>query len=55
MKNYKFRILIDLPTGKTVSRIVNIQADSDSECDRLFYLWYSFADRRELIEITPCE
>ena len=55
MKNYKFRIFIDLPTGRTISRIASIKADSDSECDRLFYLWYSIADRRELIDVVPCE
>lgn len=55
MKNYKFRIFIDLPTGRTISRIANIEADSDSECYRLFSLWYPIADRWELIEIAPCE
>lgn len=52
MKNYKFRIFISLPNGRTVSRVVNIKADSECECNRLFSLWYSIADRRELIDVT---
>lgn len=51
MKTYKYRIEIDLPTGQTMRRIAKIHAENQEECDRLFNLWYSIADRKELIEI----
>ena len=52
MKTYKYRYWIYLPSGKVITRICKIYADNQEECDRLFDLWYSVADRKELIEIT---
>ncbi len=50
-KVWVYRIYIDLPNGRTFIRTVRIAAKDEFQRDKLFDLWYSVADRKELIEV----
>lgn len=50
-KVWVYRIYIDLPNGRTIIRTVRIAAKDEAQRDKLFEMWYSIADRKELIEV----
>lgn len=51
MNVWIYKIYIDLPNGRTIKRTVRIAAKDEAQRDKLFNLWYSVADRKELIEV----
>ena len=51
MKIWIYKIYINLPTGRTLVRTVRIAAENEEKKDKLFDLWYSIADRKELIYV----
>lgn len=54
MKIWIYKIYINLPTGRTLVRTVRIAAENELKCNKLFELWYSIADKKELIGVVEC-
>ena len=51
MKIWIYKIYINLPTGRTLVRTARIAAENEEKIDKLFDMWYSIADRKELIDV----